>query len=86
MKLWKRVAVAAFVAAVASALVALVVQYVVFVVDKHELREVTAESSGRRRAEQIEDEEVDAVRFGRVLVPVSMLVVWWVSKRRSSGS
>jgi hypothetical protein len=86
MKLWRRVAVAAFVAAVVSALFALLVQYMAFVVERHELREVTAESSGRRRAEQIEDAKVDAIRFGRVLVPVSMLVVWWLSKRRSSGN
>jgi hypothetical protein len=81
MKLWKRLVVAVLAAGLASILAAVGKAVVVHDATKTYRVGWPAEALARVRAEEIADAKYDGIAFAKVLVPLTIVAVWWRSKR-----
>ena len=82
MKLWKRLTTAVFAASLIAVMAAVGLQIVIHYATTTEDAGTTAEWRARKRAEQIADATHDSAKLALVLVPVTVVLVWWMSKRR----
>ncbi len=80
MKLPGRLVLAALGAVVLSVGLAACYEHTLMQVTEGEFRGMSGETTARIHEEVIVDAEQDAVRFGRVLVPLAVTVLWWREK------
>ncbi len=86
MNLWKRlclsVAVAGFVSVAAAAALRLVVHSATTTYRVN----LPGDALARIRAEEVADAKRDALSFATVIVPLTLVIVWWRSRRRDGSS
>jgi hypothetical protein len=85
MKLWARLVVTAVVVGLISILAGALSFVVLRRVDSNEygrLRPLTTEQRAWLRAEEIDDARAKGFRTAEVLLPVSVLIVWWRDRQR----
>jgi hypothetical protein len=84
MALWKQLVVGASGAALASVLLAAGYQVIGAIATTTEVAGANVDQMARIHAEEVADAKHDSLRLALVLIPLTLAVVWWRTKRAAA--